>query len=778
MSNQLEMSDLMSSLVPNKKIVTNPLKTQLRVLKMYLKMLILFRIKKFSFYFLNGIALVLIIAVKYIPVDKTETSSGYPYHSIDWQEIGNQSYIRRKFLYDFTDQQLVFTPDNEFTQEFLNIAKNLTYIKDPQIIDDKTKFEDYVNKNKVPSFEFNIDNKNVEIKEKIYESEHDHYPRSMLFDCMRFVVPNISKVQFSVSIASMKSFDDILLTYFIVFIPAILINASILFMCILSIYEMIEIREQKQLLLLKISGANEFTLHFAYFIVDSAMIVLMTILSSIFVYKLGAPNSNYFVYFIFMFFLILSAYFFYLIFVPLMVKSSRLKYIVFIFMVLSIGLPFVPLLFQYAFGVFQKFHAVIVWLPQWQMTYFFMNIVSGLAYKHPMTFSELKNGYILIPSDKLLLIVFAFIFAYLLLFCFFNAMMPRSSGAPPIGFSNIFSLRAWKKALSFDRSMKINVIEGLPFISVNNISKTYKGKVRVHALNDVSFKINEGEVIVLIGPNGSGKSTLLNSMTGSINADSGKLFLYGQNCYTGFSELQSCLGICFQENIFFDRLSVFNNLEFFAKIRGIPDSDLEEEISRCLDCFNLSECVDMRAGTLSGGQKRKLCIAIAFIGKPRFVILDEPTAGIDVTTRQIIWKAISMYNITSLVSSHALEEAEAVSSRLFVMRSGELIFDGTSSELRRKYHCGYRLTPFFNENVTDKDAAMRQLLEWIKVRIHDAIMDDQHQGNILVPVSNDVVKLLEELRENKANFNMKSFNIIVEQLENVLYRMYIDDENE
>ncbi|EAX91825.1 ABC transporter family protein [Trichomonas vaginalis G3] len=352
--------------------------------------------------------------------------------------------------------------------------------------------------------------------------------------------------------------------------------------------------------------------------------------------------------------------------------------------------------------------------------------------------------------------------------------MPRTYGASPIGFSKIFYLSVWKKLFDF----KMDVFaenESDSFIEITGIDKMYKGSKPIHALKEVSFNINKGDTVVLIGPNGSGKSTLLNAMTGSISSDQGVLRIYVIRCPSGFNALQDHLGICYQDNILFDKLSVYQHLELFATIRGVCCERVCEVVDECMSRFHLEGMDNMRSSKLSGGNKRKLCVAIAFIGSPKFVILDEPTSGMDTSMRQEMWKAISSYNITSIVSSHSVEEARSLTNRIFVMRSGELLFDGSPNELRRKFHCGYRLTPIF---YIDGDKRYRDvLLRWMQTNVQGAIISPIRDEDILFPICDDVTELLEELEQKLPIFRMRSFNIIVEQLENVLYRMFADDEN-
>ncbi|EAX98682.1 ABC transporter family protein [Trichomonas vaginalis G3] len=421
-----------------------------------------------------------------------------------------------------------------------------------------------------------------------------------------------------------------------------------------------------------------------------------------------------------------------------------------------------------------EYAAIMIFLPQWLSTMFIDNIMLSKVYSMPfsmkniMLLSRWKNTWIILG------ISIAFICAYLILYFILNILMPRKFGSSPIGFSNIFCLSSWKQLFSFRRENLSDAVSDR-FIDVIEIDKTYRSSPPVHALNNVTFSINQGDVVSLIGPNGSGKSTLLNAITRSISSDRGSLQIYGHQCSTGFSALQQHLGICYQENILFEGLSVYRHLEFFGTIRGLDSCHLKEDIEQIVSHFGLDGLENMSASTLSGGQKRKLCVAIAFIGHPYLVLLDEPTSGMDANIRQEIWKSISSYNVTSIVSTHSIEEAGILSNRMFVMRNGSLIFDGTPNDLRSQFHCGYRLTPIFSQE-SDKQYKT-ELVSWIQSKIDGVYLSPIHEDDIMLPVCDEITELLVEIESNKERFHINSFNIIVEQLENVLYRMYADDEN-
>ena len=549
------------------------------------------------------------------------------------------------------------------------------------------------------------------------------------------------------------------------------LSLSIALILIIPLFEILELRESKKFLLMKISGVYESTIFLSHLVVDTILMVFVSLLISIMFYY--RYRVEIFCTFFFLFFIVLYFYVFYLSVIPIVLISYyKIYFVTFVFILCA--MPLIIIIF-FAQGVnLMKLSPFLVIFPHWMLTMFLDNIMISYVYEIPFNFKNLviltrwKNSW------YFLLFTIALIVFYLLIYLILNVLLPRNDGAPQIGFSNILSLSAWKQIFNFKKSEYIeNVNES--FIEVTGIDKTYKGSMPVHALNDVSFTINKGDTVVLIGPNGSGKSTLLNAMTGSISSDQGVLRIYGCRCPSGFNALQDHLGICYQDNILFDKLSVYQHLELFATIRGVCCERVCEVVDECMSRFHLEGMDNMRSSKLSGGNKRKLCVVIAFIGSPKFVILDEPTSGMDTSMRQEMWKAISSYNITSIVSSHSVEEAGSLTNRIFVMRSGELLFDGSPNELRRKFHCGYRLTPIF---YTDGDKRYRDvLLRWMQTNVQGAIISPIRDEDILFPICDDVTELLEELEQKLPIFRMRSFNIIVEQLESVLYRMFIDDEN-
>ena len=226
-------------------------------------------------------------------------------------------------------------------------------------------------------------------------------------------------------------------------------------------------------------------------------------------------------------------------------------------------------------------------------------------------------------------------------------------------------------------------------LSAHNLNKHKKKKKIVQ---DISLEVNSGEVVGLLGPNGAGKSTLINIISGAIEPSEGFVKILGGVETTRFKDIQNFLGVCFQDNVIIDLLSVEEHFELFGAIRRNKKNRLDEFIDFIGSNLQLTHMLKNRAGDLSGGQKRKLCIGLSLLGNPEIVLMDEPTAGVDVQACQLIWKMISnLKNTTSLITSHALEEAETVSSRLFILLERIIRFIGTSTELREQFKCDYEL---------------------------------------------------------------------------------------
>ena len=213
-------------------------------------------------------------------------------------------------------------------------------------------------------------------------------------------------------------------------------------------------------------------------------------------------------------------------------------------------------------------------------------------------------------------------------------------------------------------------------IKVKNITKIIKGK---NILDDISFNINSGECIALIGPNGAGKTTLMNCLLGNKFINSGSIKINSLN--PGNQKLKEFLNILPQENVVPEKLKVKELLDFIQKLYENPLTN--EEIDELLR-FDESQ-KDNFASKLSGGQKRLLSFIITLIGRPKLIFLDEPTAGMDTSTRIRFWEIVNNLKnkgLTIIYSSHYIEEVEHTADRILVLNKGKLVRDTTPHAMR------------------------------------------------------------------------------------------------
>lgn len=215
-------------------------------------------------------------------------------------------------------------------------------------------------------------------------------------------------------------------------------------------------------------------------------------------------------------------------------------------------------------------------------------------------------------------------------------------------------------------------------IITEKINKYYG---QIHALKDVSLEIEENSLFGLLGVNGAGKTTLIKILTCLIEPSDGKATVHGYSVTDEPHEVKKIADVSPQETAVAPNLTVKENLDFFAALYGTDD---KEYIASIIEGFSLGEVLSQRAKTLSGGWKRRVSIAIGMISKPKVLFLDEPTLGLDVLARRELWKIIRSLKgkTTIILTTHYLEEAEALCDKVAIMAKGEVLAAGTPEELK------------------------------------------------------------------------------------------------
>ena len=220
-------------------------------------------------------------------------------------------------------------------------------------------------------------------------------------------------------------------------------------------------------------------------------------------------------------------------------------------------------------------------------------------------------------------------------------------------------------------------------ISINNLSKVYDNGFK--ALNNVSLKIKQGEIIAMLGPNGAGKTTLISIICGVVIPSSGKVLVDNYDIIKDFRETRSRIGIVPQELTLEQFETVFNNVSYSRGLYGKKPNP--HHIEKILKQLSLWDKKNLRLRQLSGGMKRRVLIAKALSHEPSILFLDEPTAGVDVELRQDMWKIVKSLRETGvaiILTTHYIEEAEAIADRVGVINQGEIIVVDQTKELLKK----------------------------------------------------------------------------------------------
>jgi ABC-2 type transport system ATP-binding protein len=226
----------------------------------------------------------------------------------------------------------------------------------------------------------------------------------------------------------------------------------------------------------------------------------------------------------------------------------------------------------------------------------------------------------------------------------------------------------------------------VPALVINKLEKTYATGAR--ALNGVSLTVPKGDFFALLGPNGAGKTTMIGIITGLVEKTSGSVEVFGADITKEPSRARTMIGLCGQEVNFDPWMKPLDIVVNQAGYYGIPRSVAIPRAKKILTDLGLADKMDQIGFRLSGGMKRRLMIARALIHEPQFLILDEPTAGVDVELRRSMWDYLTMLTkqgVTILLTTHYLEEAEKLAKHVAIINKGEIVLSGSMEEVLRTH---------------------------------------------------------------------------------------------
>jgi ABC-2 type transport system ATP-binding protein len=220
-------------------------------------------------------------------------------------------------------------------------------------------------------------------------------------------------------------------------------------------------------------------------------------------------------------------------------------------------------------------------------------------------------------------------------------------------------------------------------IQVNKLNKSFD---TIHALKGISFHIPQGECYGLLGPNGAGKTTTLSIMSTIIEPDDGEVTIAGYDLKKNSLDCRMNIGVVTQEIALYNELSAYDNLLFWAGMYKIPGKELKRRINETIDLLGLTDRINDKVKTYSGGMKRRINIGTALLHRPKILFMDEPTVGIDPQSRNLIFEVVEQLHkegTTIIYTTHYMEEAERLCDRIGIMDNGEIIAQGTLNELKK-----------------------------------------------------------------------------------------------
>ena len=251
-------------------------------------------------------------------------------------------------------------------------------------------------------------------------------------------------------------------------------------------------------------------------------------------------------------------------------------------------------------------------------------------------------------------------------------------------------------------------------VHLQNLRKTFddpEGKFcsgdQKTAISNLSFCIEYGECFGLLGVNGAGKTTTFRCLTQEYGPSNGRIFVNGVDIGTNFSDVSQMFGYCPQFDAIFEYMTVYENLEFYANLKGVKEDLLDRMLHAMIEEMSLTEFPNKLAGRLSGGNKRKLSVAISMICNPPIILLDEPSTGMDPEARRFMWAVIHKISTRRkksavIMTTHSMDEAETLCKRMGIMVNGELVCLGSAQNIKDKYGYGFevdlRIKPLNEEN--------------------------------------------------------------------------------
>ncbi|OWF34668.1 ATP-binding cassette sub-family A member 3-like [Mizuhopecten yessoensis] len=306
---------------------------------------------------------------------------------------------------------------------------------------------------------------------------------------------------------------------------------------------------------------------------------------------------------------------------------------------------------------------------------------------------------------------------------------------------------------------------------VKGLSKSYR---RVKAVNGISVGVASQECFGLLGQNGAGKTTTFKMITGDVFVDNGNAYLNSFDVKRHLKKVQQNLGYCPQFDALIDQMTGRETLTMYARLRGVPENCIRDVVSDLMNSTMLTKYADKNCDQYSGGNKRKLSTAIALIGDPPFILLDEPTTGMDPGARRKLWNVLSEVRArgrTLVLTSHSMEECDALCTKIVIMVNGRFVCLGSPQHLKNKFGQGYTLTVRLGTATNGKSVSRDDVKNYVIQHFPNTeVFDDLYQGYLTfqIPDSNvPLAKVFGTMERVKNDFGIGDYSVQSTALEQV-----------
>ncbi|KFU85700.1 ATP-binding cassette sub-family A member 13, partial [Chaetura pelagica] len=335
-------------------------------------------------------------------------------------------------------------------------------------------------------------------------------------------------------------------------------------------------------------------------------------------------------------------------------------------------------------------------------------------------------------------------------------------------------------------SWKVPCVEGATVgVTLLSLTKEHVDGQKA-AVKDLSLTFHRGQITALLGPNGAGKTTVISLLTGLYPPSSGTIIINGKDIRTDLAAIRSELGVCPQYDVLFNVLTVREHLLLYGSVKapGWTREQLNQQVNGALEDVDLSQHQYKPVGALSGGMKRRLSIAISFIGNSKTIVLDEPTSGVDPCSRHSIWDVLLKYKAgcTLIFTTHHLDEAEVLSDRIAILQRGQLRCCGSPSYLRETYGQGHRLTLIKKPSVFEIQDPKHtlQVTSLVQTHIPEAFLKENSGTELtyVIPESTDKTSfksLFQALDQSLHHLHVTGYGISDTTLEEVLFVFLCND---